>query len=477
MGKSAGIPKVIAIASRELKVEEAKQPPVGRPITPAELVISDTDDPATAEEGLAVDIWKAALSLHERKCGAANKDNVPCARRVGAKKIDKMDTVIELLRRPGLSDLEVETHLNNLAKLVHCHYHDDPPRCQSRVTEWLAVLPGSPRQPTWERRLRDVLGLAPTKCTSLTREKRPCGNKVSRANQCYCDKTTRKMLQMTTALGDDENTLEFLCLVLRHHMLCSTHQRYPPKAYQTFWMVKISTFHAACQDEKDTLESKNNQNDMTKVPEKKNTKSVDVGNPALKTLPSSPNNGENDRKRAARYWSDKGYDRSSFDILGKNETGEEDAAPYGVVRTVAQESLNTKKKPAENEVSPGIVHVFTAPGNEGFVKVGFTTQDVKKRHEQWRKDCNRESALLYPLEQVPQKVKHADRVERLVHAELMEHRVRIYCERCGRQHIEWFEVGADLAIASVKKWSLWMEARPYEERVTRECSEWYLKET
>ncbi|KAJ4153044.1 hypothetical protein LMH87_009552 [Akanthomyces muscarius] len=263
-------------------------------------------------------------------------------------------------------------------------------------------------------------------------------------------------------------------------MLCSTHHRHPPKAYQAFWIVKIDTFRAACEAEKEILESKNAQTDVTKLPEREKTKDLykDVGNSAVKTPPSPPNNIKDDSKIAARYWSDKGYDTSSFIILGKNDSEEDNVAPHDKISRVAQELLRSEnKKTANNEVSPGLVYVFAVPGNEGFVKVGFTTKEVKERHEKWSKDCNRDSTLLYPLEKVPPKVKHAHRVERLVHAELMEHNVRIYCERCGMQHIEWFEAEADVAIASVKKWSLWMEANPYEERLTREGSRWHLKET
>ncbi|OAA76115.1 DNA-binding protein [Akanthomyces lecanii RCEF 1005] len=281
------------------------------------------------------------------------------------------------------------------------------------------------------------------------------------------------------APGDGEDTLEFLSLVLRYHMLCSTHHRYPPKAYQAFWTVKIDTFRAACEAERKIQESKNAQTDVTKLSERKKAKDPykGVGNSTVKTTLSPPNNTKDDSKRAARYWSDKGYDTSSFIILGKNDIEEDNVAPHDKISTVAQELLSSAKKIADNEVSPGLVYVFAVPGNKGFVKVGFTTKEVKVRHEKWRKDCNRDSLLLYPLEEVPPKVKHAHRVERLVHAELMEHNVRIYCERCGMQHIEWFEAEADVAIASVQKWSLWMESKPYEERVTREGSKWHLKKT
>ena len=47
----------------------------------------------------------------------------------------------------------------------------------------------------------------------------------------------------------------------------------------------------------------------------------------------------------------------------------------------------------------------------------------------------------------------------------------------GSSTLRWFEVSANMAITFVEKWSLWMAGGPYEERVTRNGSEWHLKET
>lgn len=505
-GKSTETLETVAIVQEEPKIEKPKiVPPVKRPTTPTgPTPVSDTDVPAVGKDTQIppLDVWKTALSLDEKKCGAKTKygkDCDRCGNKVSAKKTDKIEAVIEALRQPGLSDQEVDTQLDNLAKLVHCHFHDDPPRRQARVAEWLAVLPGTPHHPTLERRLRNILGGAvPTKCTSLKKDQKPCGNSVSRADQYYCEKTIRKMLQMATELGDggddddeETDTLADLAVVLRYHMICSTHHRWP-QGYQASWTVAINKFRAACQNEWNHLESKKKQQqktssqqkttDVPKTPEKKRATTIHensiVG--AVLTPPPTPESRKARSKSPATYW-DRGYDTSAFDVLGKNDTTDGDVQPHDMVRTVAQELLNAEKKLSDNEVNDGFVYVYTVPGNTGFVKVGFTTRDVKERHNEWTKDCNRDSTFLYPAAAAAvaatKKVRHAQRVERLVHAELMEQRVRIYCERCGKQHIEWFEVDADVAIASVRKWSLWMAGEPYEERVTREGSKWYLKET
>ena len=62
----------------------------------------------------------------------------------------------------------------------------------------------------------------------------------------------------------------------------------------------------------------------------------------------------------------------------------------------------------------------------------------------------------------PKKVPHAHKVERLIHLELADKRVKRACEECGKEHREWFEVlGTRKGVAEVdsivKRWVNWAE--------------------
>ncbi|KAL8800456.1 MAG: hypothetical protein Q9182_005168 [Xanthomendoza sp. 2 TL-2023] len=48
-----------------------------------------------------------------------------------------------------------------------------------------------------------------------------------------------------------------------------------------------------------------------------------------------------------------------------------------------------------------------------------------------------------PTGSAPRKVPHAHKVERLIHLELADKRVKKECEACGKEHREWFEVNGD----------------------------------
>lgn len=75
---------------------------------------------------------------------------------------------------------------------------------------------------------------------------------------------------------------------------------------------------------------------------------------------------------------------------------------------------------------------------------------------------SRNPPLTPPL--TPQKVPHAHRVERLIHIELGDMRVKKLCESCGKEHREWFEVEASRkGVAAVdevvRRWVAWAEGR------------------
>jgi hypothetical protein len=77
-------------------------------------------------------------------------------------------------------------------------------------------------------------------------------------------------------------------------------------------------------------------------------------------------------------------------------------------------------------------------------------------------------------------VLHINRVEKLIHAELAAYRrqeMKCAGKKCGKKHIEWFEVGEELATKVVRKWMAWMRELPYEPRAGRNDQiQWFLRE-
>ncbi|KLJ10728.1 hypothetical protein EMPG_13903 [Blastomyces silverae] len=110
------------------------------------------------------------------------------------------------------------------------------------------------------------------------------------------------------------------------------------------------------------------------------------------------------------------------------------------------------------------------------LKIGRAA-NVHRRMNQWKEQCGHNLTLMryYPYVSSspsvhpgaplpPRQVPHVHKVERLVHLELADRRVKLQepCERCGKKHKEWFEVKADkeqlrMVDACVKRWVEWSE--------------------
>ncbi|XWX01422.1 hypothetical protein V2A60_009450 [Cordyceps javanica] len=480
-----GLSKTIPGAEAELSIDSiassklpATQKEHARPVTPGESTASEDEESGETEEESELSTWKTALSLSNMTCGATRKDNKLCENKISVKKTKTMDDIIKLLWTPSISSLETETHLDNLAKLAHCHYHDHPPVRAARTRHWMTVLPGAPRLLSPQKRLRDILGAAPSKCTSVKKNGDPCGNKIGPERRFYGEKTIKKMIQVALEPAEEDDSLTLLAKVLQHYMLCRVHQVQPYK-HQDDWMRRINKFRAACQNERNATGVEQ------KVEREMTAKCVDINRDESKLAspPPSPRIHKA-TEDPATYW-DTGYEIGQFDILGRFYSVDEHKITAEEIRKTAEGLLNTDRDKSENEVNSGFVYLYQVPGNDSLVKIGFTTDDVAKRLEKWKKDCHREPAALYPAAAAAAAaaaatrstaIPHAHRVERLVHAELMEHRVRLYCERCEKQHVEWFETSVERAVAVIEKWSRWIQGRPYEQRRTRQGVSWYLKE-
>ncbi|KAI9374269.1 meiotically up-regulated gene 113-domain-containing protein [Aspergillus egyptiacus] len=111
------------------------------------------------------------------------------------------------------------------------------------------------------------------------------------------------------------------------------------------------------------------------------------------------------------------------------------------------------------------------------LKIGRTS-NVHRRLNEWSRQCNNQLTLLRYYPYTPsgrqgqgtataglepgRKVPHVHRVERLIHVELADMRIRDLgpCSECGKEHKEWFEVPAErMALKRVdeciRRWVRW----------------------
>ena len=122
------------------------------------------------------------------------------------------------------------------------------------------------------------------------------------------------------------------------------------------------------------------------------------------------------------------------------------------------------------ELKTGSLYVYWNQANFGVYKIGYSTVDVRTRLRKWQTQCKHTAQQLY---RTRVEVPHARRLERLVHAELKDYRVKEECCRgCKRGHDEWFTVDYKLMLKSIAFWTEWIRKRQYENVKGR----WRLKE-
>ena len=123
-------------------------------------------------------------------------------------------------------------------------------------------------------------------------------------------------------------------------------------------------------------------------------------------------------------------------------------------------------------------NVSSKPGTM-LLKIGRAS-NVQRRMNEWNRQCgynltlirfypylsnfplpsNPSARSLPPSPSTPCKVPHAHKVERLIHLELAERRVKRDCDNCGKEHREWFEIessrnGLKGVDEVIRRWTEW----------------------
>ncbi|KAK7429623.1 hypothetical protein QQZ08_003818 [Neonectria magnoliae] len=128
-----------------------------------------------------------------------------------------------------------------------------------------------------------------------------------------------------------------------------------------------------------------------------------------------------------------------------------------VLRSLSR-SLSDKERSSE-----GCIYVYTFPENyhdaAPYLKIG-NASDLDNRMASWERQCGYKPKVLYDF-----RTELYVKVERLVHAQLRNQRIRETggCPRCQVKHQEWFRVQSSKACEVVGLWTAWTRQEPYHE--------------
>lgn len=415
--------------------------------------------PTKAQDQMTALILKSRLGLDDWRCGARRAIGIPCRTPIReSTNQDRITAQIESMVHLTRSAATFDTEIKKLVKLVHCRFHNYDELNSARIVVWETMWAGGSDVVSVEKQIRKLLGPTSTQCQATKKDETRCKNKIGGQRVQNCARTIDEIIELDIYLHDED--LQGLLEVLATNRSCHIHQtRNWDVAVWKSGIIGICTSTVLnTQDNAEARHSKATKQDNERSLVNERSRSLDTVSPESKLSRSIyPRFDDPDT-----YWP-KAYDITPFIILNRGTKLSDCTSSYKSVQKEIRRKLDW------NEKDSGYVYVYEVEGNEGFVKIGYTSREPKIRHGEWEFDCNRLPKVIYPVATVPAtKVPNARRIEALCHAELDYRKITIHCTGCLKQHIEWFEVSPADAIRVVQKWSKWMATGPYQSGVLKQ---------
>ncbi|KAL2844339.1 T5orf172 domain-containing protein [Aspergillus pseudoustus] len=398
---------------------------------------------------------KVRLNCERAKCGSRTKTTgKPCEHSLKEHGIMAANEIIESLVPLTQSSPNLEDQLLKLANVVHCRQHANKGLMQQRVNDWLMAFPlgddkTKPAMSVAKKIGKTLLDEASDRCLGKAKTNRRCLQKLGGQKVQNYQKTINEIVKPDTYLDDSE--LHFFLEVLQHNSFCTHHVYHQGAEQVKKWKLIIMSLRGENviprPDSNISLSSNGSTRLATTTSRHVDTTRSNLVRRRSKTL--SPH----------QFWPEE-HDNTAFEIVAKPTETDDDDLPFQSIQRTLHATLEKTGQ------AKGYVYAYEVEGNRGLVKIGFTSKDtVEERHREWTWDCNRLVLPIYPTEpQTAVAVPNAARVEALCHAELRHCNVLIYCNACLKQHLEWFQVSSNEAIAVIQKWSnwMWMQPLPYQ---------------
>ncbi|KAL4742396.1 T5orf172 domain-containing protein [Aspergillus similis] len=384
---------------------------------------------------------KVRLNCDQAKCGSLRKGTgKPCKVSLRKDDIEAADTMIESLKHLTQSSPNLVDQLFNLARIVHCSHHANSVLMQQRVNNWITAFPTGDDKTvpvmSIAKKIENILwDGASTYCIGKTKKGSRCRWKIGGQKVQNYQRTIYEIVKPDTYLDDFE--LDYFLQVLRYNSFCFYHKSDQGAEQVKKWKLIITNLRS-----ESVIPSADSN--VSRLGQQANTTNLDMD--------TSSSNVVRRRSKSLspdQFWPEK-HDTSAFEIVIKPIDTDDDKP-----RALLEETDQTK----------GYVYAYEVEGNKGLVKIGFTSKTIEERHNEWTLDCNRLVLPIYPPDpRAAVAVPNAARVEALCHAELRQRNVRIYCNACLKQHVEWFRVSPAEAIELIHKWSnwMWMQPLPYQ---------------
>ncbi|KAL4978465.1 meiotically up-regulated gene 113-domain-containing protein [Aspergillus desertorum] len=438
---------------------------------------TERQKPVAADAPISLHTLQTRLGLQSWQCGGLKPDKSPCRLTISVSKKRLVNSQLKSMTARTQKSERLQTQLTELIDLVHCRWHKHGPARENRLAAWeacfssLGVIP-MPIEP-FEDQIRSIWDSFSTKCIAFTSESKRCTYSIGGWRVTNCEKTIEEIIKSEIYLNNAR--LGYYLKVLESNMRCPKHLKSP--------FVEVARWKSRILEIRNTtLPIPSNADDSPTLGGLRPDAEVFAQKGKRPSTPREDHKSASARlektteplppefaKDPLDFWP-MSKNRSRLDIVSRSEKPG-DALDLSLIQRVLVMPLGKR------EQEHGYVYAYEVEGHKGFVKIGFTSQTVEERLERWEFNCNRALKCLYPNS--PDNtmiVPNAHRVEKLCHAELRNHMVRIYCDRCRQHHLEWFETSSEKAVAVIQKWTRWMRTGPYESIQRKSSVKWDLKE-
>lgn len=331
--------------------------------------------------------FKRDLHIDGWQCGAQTLRGTECKRYVIDGRKDLIDAQLASMMDLTRASPNFASAVLKLVKLVHCYQHDAGRPREHRLGTWrLSFPPGSAEnnvpEVSIERFVRKALEPLCTECIAHGNGG-ACKRRIGGWKMQNCERTIQELIKQE--IYSDDAKLEFLLKVLEWNRTCNIHQ----SSEQFIWVVAWKKNIMAVLP---SPIARSDQTLVSKAPNEPQTSSrVEPGPlivtnsltgkravPVAQVLPNprAPPGPTISPGVDPALYRPKAYESSRFNILPH---ANQDASPtrsHKLIRAEINRLLDAR------DLRDGYVYSYEVEGNEGYVKVGYTTRLLKERHDE-----------------------------------------------------------------------------------------------
>ncbi|KAJ5720863.1 DUF1766-domain-containing protein [Penicillium malachiteum] len=395
------------------------------------------------------------LDLDQWICGRIRAGTgFRCSLKIVKANRDQINSLVNTLSTLRKSSPQIPIQLEALAKLTHCSSHGVEGLKDVRSAVWLGLLMREDSEhsahsvESVQEQIKEVFGPISRHCSCKTPEQ--CGKRIGGQKVRNIRKTIDEIIRPEVYMND--TNLGYLLQVLEANIYCPMHEEEVNQTKSIYWKMKILEIRSVHisnpvkvleNDEELVIGRLQSQVSVITLTEPHSPSDNEASISIAISTESSPGSVYV-TKDPATFWP-AAFESSPFQFLNK-------PARYRQ-RHSLDGPLNGREK------KPGYIYILQEENNAGYLKIGYTTDSIEKRCQNWTFYCNRKFKLVYPTSsELTTQVSYAERVEAWCHHKLHYCRKTIYCNLCLGEHTEWFQTSIKEAIGVIESQSELMAA-------------------